>query len=79
MIGIISGYREKFYRTHHRRPLIALISLNGVEANSNFVACNIPSPIGVESNARYGTTSRLPASGANHISVSCAPSQLAQH
>ena len=31
MIGIISRYREKFYRAHHRRPLIALISLNGVE------------------------------------------------
>ena len=31
MIGIISRYREKCYRAHHRRPLIALISLNGVE------------------------------------------------
>src|SRR5262245_64370734 len=31
MIGIISRYREKFYRAHHHRPLIALISLDVVE------------------------------------------------
>jgi hypothetical protein len=48
---------------------LVLSKLEG--ANSNFVARNIPSPIGVEIDARYGTTSRLPASGANHISVSC--------
>ena len=33
------------------------VSLEG--ANSNFVACNIPIPIGVEIDARYGTISRL--------------------
>ena len=39
--------------------------------NANFVASNMPIPIGVEIEARYGTRSRVPPRGASQISVSC--------
>jgi hypothetical protein len=68
---------------HPNRPLEATADLQGsLDAfcpegiSANFVASKMPTPIGVEIEALYGTKSRVPPRGASQISVSCCAARV---